>query len=111
MTTFTAVVALDAVPHLPRAHQAERRVGKNCPSVDSSKTHFTPPNPTPASSSCGPSSPLDKGKGKADDVGEDSFSDGYDSDAPIVNGPSSSASNKRVRPTIVKDAAKRLKNQ
>ncbi|KAH9464518.1 hypothetical protein Pst134EB_004050 [Puccinia striiformis f. sp. tritici] len=130
MTTFTAVVAVTSVA-VTTGHQLGRgtsltssspsgaKGGKKFnkfspskgPSVDSSKTHFTPPNPTPASSSCGPSSPLDKGKGKADDVGEDSFSDGYDSDAPIVNGPSSSASNKRVRPTIVKDAAKRLKNQ
>ncbi|KAI7951578.1 hypothetical protein MJO28_007262 [Puccinia striiformis f. sp. tritici] len=135
MITFTAVVAVTSVA-VTTGHQLGRgtalttsspsgaKGGKKFnkfspskapglagPSVDSSKTNFTQPPSTSQSSSRGSSTPLNKGKGKAHDDEEVSSSDGFDSDAPIVVGADSRSLQKRARPTIVQDAAKRLKNQ
>ncbi|KAI7962910.1 hypothetical protein MJO28_001004 [Puccinia striiformis f. sp. tritici] len=78
------------------------------PQMNPNKKNFSHPSPE-LESPAGSPNPLLKGKGKANTPDPDPVSDDYDSDLPIASASNSTNSKARVRPDILKDAAKRLK--
>ncbi|KAH9466405.1 hypothetical protein Pst134EB_001461 [Puccinia striiformis f. sp. tritici] len=127
MEQYTAVISVNSVA-VTTGHQLGRGnlVANNSPS-GSNSNKFSPSKPNPTTpqmnpnkknfshpspeleSPAGSPNPLLKGKGKANTPDPDPVSDDYDSDLPIASASNSTNSKARVRPDILKDAAKRLK--
>ncbi|KAH9473169.1 hypothetical protein Pst134EA_000247 [Puccinia striiformis f. sp. tritici] len=125
MEQYTAVISVNSVA-VTTGHQLGRGnlVANNSPSGSKSGKKFKPNPTTPQmnpnkknfshpspelESPAGSPNPLLKGKGKANTPDPDPVSDDYDSDLPIASASNSTNSKARVRPDILKDAAKRLK--
>ncbi|KAI7933934.1 hypothetical protein MJO29_016648 [Puccinia striiformis f. sp. tritici] len=79
------------------------------PSVDPLKNQFSHPAGTPGSSRRNSPSPTGKGKGTALEGDDASSSDLEDLDVPIHGAPNSCNTKTHPRPSILQEAAKRLK--